>query len=82
MQEISIEINNKSIGIPLVSTSYIQLLILFITQLKVLYLKPTIGRYSILLILNSRVLLILNSRVINDYFLYANSTQKLSLRAI
>ena len=74
MQEITTEINSKASGIPLVSTFCIQLLILFITQLKVSHPKPTIGRYSILLILNSRV--------INDYFLYVNSTQKLLLRAI
>ena len=71
---LSVEINSKASGIPLVSTFCIQLLILFITQLKVSHPIPTIGRYSILLILNSRV--------INDYFLYVNNTQKLSLRAI
>ena len=71
MQEISIQINSKVSGIPLVSTSCIQLLILFITQLKISHPKTTIGRYSILLILIFRV--------INDYFLYVNSTQKLSL---
>ena len=70
-----VEKNSKASGIPLASNSYIQFINSFYYSVEG-FTSQTNNRN----IFNSTHIKIL--KVINDYFLYVNSTQKSSLRAI